>query len=97
MIQGRILRSRKLQGQSIEGGTFEGQLVRWSVKIVQELPSFSLLKVEEDNFYRNLVVYLSHAPSLNFDQSESSVFANGIVQVMSMMSMGFYYDFCGFL
>ena len=32
------------QGQSSEGGTFEGQLVRWSVKIVRELPSFSSLK-----------------------------------------------------
>ena len=34
--------TRIFQGQSFEGGTFEGQLVPWSVKIVQELPSFSL-------------------------------------------------------
>ena len=32
------------QGRSFEGGTFESQLVRWRVKIVRELPSFSLKK-----------------------------------------------------
>ena len=49
------------QGQSFEGGTFEGQLVRWSVKIVRELPYFSFLKEKEDNFFHNLVVYLSES------------------------------------
>ena len=38
----KVLNTRMFQGQSFEGGTFEGQLVRWSVKIVRELPSFSL-------------------------------------------------------
>ena len=40
----KVSNTRMIQGQSFEGGTFVGQLVRWSVKIVQELPSFSLKK-----------------------------------------------------
>ena len=57
----KVSNTRMFQGQSFEGGTFESQLVRWSVKIVRELPSFSLLKEEEDNFFHNLVVYLSES------------------------------------
>ena len=38
----KVSNTRMFQGQSFEGGTFESQLVRWSVKIVRELPSFSL-------------------------------------------------------
>ena len=38
----KVSNTRMFQGQSFEGGTFEGQLVQWSVKIVRELPSFSL-------------------------------------------------------
>ena len=56
---GKVSNTQMFQGQSFEGGTFVGQLVRWSVKIVRELPSFSLFKEEEDNFFHNLVVYLS--------------------------------------
>ena len=58
------------QGQSPDGGTFAGQLVQWSVKIGREMPSFFLLKEEEDNFFHNLVVYLSQSHRLNCDRSE---------------------------
>ena len=37
----KVSNTRMFQGQSFEGGTFESQLVRWSAKIVRELPSFS--------------------------------------------------------
>ena len=40
----KVSNTRMFQGQSFEGGTFESQLVRWSVKIVRELPSFSSFK-----------------------------------------------------
>ena len=56
-----VSNTRIFQGQSFEGGIFEGQLVRWSVKIVRDLPSFSLSKEEEDNFFQNLAVYLSES------------------------------------
>ena len=54
------------QGQSSDGGTFDGQLVQWSVKIVREMPSFLLLKEEEENFFHNL----SQSHRLNCDRSE---------------------------
>ena len=38
----KVSNTRMFHGQSFEGGTFEGQLVRWSVKIVRELLAFSL-------------------------------------------------------
>ena len=38
----KVSNTRMFQGQSFEGGTIESQLVRWSVKTVRELPSFSL-------------------------------------------------------
>ena len=40
----KVSNTQMFQGQSFEGGTFESQLVRWSVKIVRELPSFSSFK-----------------------------------------------------
>ena len=50
-----VSNTRMFQGQNFEGGTFEGQLVRWSVKLFRELPSFSLEKEEEeDDFSHNL-------------------------------------------
>ena len=66
-----LTRGRLIQGQSFEGGTFQGQLVQWSVRIIRELPSSSFWKENEDNFFHNLVVYLSQSHSLNCDQSES--------------------------
>ena len=36
----KVSNTRMFQGQSFEGGTFKGQLVRCSVKIVRELPFF---------------------------------------------------------
>ena len=40
----KVSNTRMFQGQSFEGGTFEGQFVRWSVETVRELPSFLSLK-----------------------------------------------------
>ena len=35
-----VSNARMFKGQSSDGGTFDGQLVQWSVKIVRELLSF---------------------------------------------------------
>ena len=65
-----VSNARMFKDQSSDGGTFDGQLLQWSVKIVRELPSFFLLKEEEENFFHNLVVYLSQSHRLNFDRRE---------------------------
>ena len=38
----KVSNTQMFQGESFEGGTFEDQLVPWSVKIVRELPSFPI-------------------------------------------------------
>ena len=75
----KVSNTRMFQGQRFEGGTFKGQLVRWSVKIVRRLPSFSPLKKVEDNFFHNLLVYLSQSHSLWSERVKSKyLFANDI-------------------